>query len=1593
MPPPANDTFSAAIALVGASGSTGWSNVGTPFGTETGELAYLDPVHFEYPVSSKTLWYTITPAADGGIMVDTVGTPTNIAPLMAVYEGGPALGQLVPIQHATFHSGGNFQARLLWKGLAGVTYYIQLGVGWTGATTAVGVLNWRTAACPAHDDYANASVITGASGSTTGDTTGATPESTGFEEGTEFVSKTIPAAHNAPFSWAGGLGSVWHKWVATGDGILELELAGSAIATMMAVFHGDNLVGASDDVYHNNTLVQEPALVRCRVESGETYYIRVCGERSTANPWGTYALAWSLSAPTVTGDYYDDAITISGASGTTSGSLADCSTEEGEPFLHPPGTPTVQPDLGSNLIPLYGTWDAAYDWGGYSIWYEWTCPADGVYQFDTIGSTCFTILGVFPDAPTSLQLDPAAGRANSYGAGGGENYESLVTIRCTAGSVYKVVVMGDYNEDGDYILNWDAVTPPPNDDIANAIALTGTGSLTGVSNVGATYEDGEIKPADEFGSGRSLWYKVELGRFGFLSTLTGTAHFNGDWMDVTVWEGPDDATSPSQLTRVADDGNGFDGGTTISLGDIAGSGTLYIQVDSYEGVLGTFDLAWSVTRLADADRLDYNGPKLTGSFFFLGYIGTDDADRNLIVEVTYSTSGNWAWVGATFTPTEYATASFREPGVPNTSDDGSHWGTGSVFLDLIGGNHGIAEVELDVQPFSYAGDTSGSTFTRRFRIPLPEDEGIIEVAIGITGTLYLTEYHIYVEDPVDPPVNDQPLHAIAIGGPDGSSGTFVIPEEAWAGARLQAGEPVLYNSGDSSAFLPEDNFYPENPPIGHGRTVWYRWTPENDTDVLYLWQWQTSPANRGDYRVGTNVTVFDDVDGWSYILAQGDGTVFGWWETPTVDPAGHPGNKPPLFNAPLPPPELTNEFGQTEIQYVAIPARVDAAGTVGGVTLYIRLDPTFRLNGLPTFDWNMGWFVRTEPMEQYGPDDLGILNATTYAVSDPPWYFIPDHQDDMDEGTILTIVDPAGNAISGYVGLSFDMPHVFQESEIAALGDTGDAVTIAYEGFDIDDDGVVYASGAPHYENMPFGEQEQWDIYVWDSGLLNLPEGGRFMAALEQAAAENPGLDSPPFGFLAGVKLVGDEVWIEVGASSPPHSAERVMVRCSKAGRYLGITDCPSIFGLLPMWNLDGERRTFISGGELYDSEDNSLTALGLDPNNWIPYDGGLVRANSGTNLMVQASNPFSFETNVKGAAWEYPAANIAVVDTWFAQVRIAVSWTGGGDVGLILRYWDANNYIKCNRTGIYEIRNGVETLLDTHPPLYFGINDTMWCLCQPGSVWANDSNFFFGGGVTEVESVVGHQYPDQMATRWGIWADDFSKITSFTILHTSDTISLDVIGPQYNPWDGQFRIEGWDIASEVYAAEDQRVPYFDTWDQATNDFAIGIDGKTLYVARWWEAYPEHARDNLYAGVFENFFVPGSPRSADGELAGNWIQTSVYAFDLETLTYIGKVGQYDLFPSWGFYEFYYDIYPYVMMGGDIYSGLRERATLRSVDAQVLKPATPIDAAVSGATPSPRPKTIDTPIQQRATSFGRSASVGHNAWTDTGLVPPTGPAAT
>ncbi|XPM60832.2 MAG: hypothetical protein EDM05_028195 [Leptolyngbya sp. IPPAS B-1204] len=371
---PRNDKFANAILLEGTANQVTGTNVNA-FG-QSGEPAQDGVIN--------SVWWKWTAPRNGVFTVDTGDSDFNT--YVSVYSG-TSLNTLTWLPR-NGEGWGMQSDRWQAEVQAGTTYYIAVdGVDdWTGNI----ILKYNLTDPPANDKFMQAAELTGRNGRVVGSNVNALSE-----------------VGEPGQSWT--INSVWWRWTAPKNGVLNLDTMGSNFDTYLSLFSGSSLTSLSvlaqnDDIsgtnYHSR--IQVP------VRANTTYYIAVDG---AGHETGAITLNYQLFAPPAN-DHFANAKVLSGSSGQDTGSTIDASAEPGEP-------------IQDGVI--------------HSVWWTWTAPRNGLLSLDTLGSDFDTYLSVVSRHLNHLTLLAQNDDIATH------TVQSRVQVAVQAGMTYFIAVDG-YNE-------------------------------------------------------------------------------------------------------------------------------------------------------------------------------------------------------------------------------------------------------------------------------------------------------------------------------------------------------------------------------------------------------------------------------------------------------------------------------------------------------------------------------------------------------------------------------------------------------------------------------------------------------------------------------------------------------------------------------------------------------------------------------------------------------------------------------------------------------------------------------------------------------------------------------------------------------------------------------------------------------------------------------------------------------------------------------------------------------------------------------------------------------------------------------------------
>jgi hypothetical protein len=208
---------------------------------------------------------------DQTAVITTKGS--DIDTLLAVYTG-ESVSQLTLVASNDDIFSSTYvlvQSQVSFDAVAGTHYWIAVD-GCCGAIGTV-VLNLNP---PANDDFADACVITGASGTVNGSTLGASKE-------------PYEPAH----AYEIGGHSAWYRWMAPQSGPVEFSTSGSGFNTILAVYANDNLADlALVTANHDAPGKEAKSTVSFCAEAGTTYQVAIDG---AAGETGSFSLNWNMS--------------------------------------------------------------------------------------------------------------------------------------------------------------------------------------------------------------------------------------------------------------------------------------------------------------------------------------------------------------------------------------------------------------------------------------------------------------------------------------------------------------------------------------------------------------------------------------------------------------------------------------------------------------------------------------------------------------------------------------------------------------------------------------------------------------------------------------------------------------------------------------------------------------------------------------------------------------------------------------------------------------------------------------------------------------------------------------------------------------------------------------------------------------------------------------------------------------------------------------------------------------------------------------------------------------------------------------------------
>lgn len=390
---------------------------------------------------SASVWYRWTSLSGGFVDIRTEGADFDTTLAVFSFSAGlPGAGDLIAYND---DGGPNSTSRLVLPLRAGQAIAIRVA-GYLGGTGSFPLA--ITSVPTPYDQYANRLALP----NTARAQVDVNNEGASLQTGEHVYSVDMQ-------------GTLWFTWAAPSTGSFRVDtLEGSATDTMLTVYTqtpavpgAAQVIGSNDDAISS----QRGSEVVFSATTGTTYAFQVGGFRVERGP---FTLTVAPNVPRPINDYYAGRSSVSNVGTVTvTGNNTAATLERNE------------------SIPVTDT--------RATLWYSWTAPATGPYQFDTLtGPSMDTVLAVYATTPATPLLASRLGFNDDFLPGS----RSRVIVNVTAGQVYTVQVGSAGDQRGSFSLR---VGPAAPADIA--VEVTGG---AGVSNGQIVTRDGALMFATGF---------------------------------------------------------------------------------------------------------------------------------------------------------------------------------------------------------------------------------------------------------------------------------------------------------------------------------------------------------------------------------------------------------------------------------------------------------------------------------------------------------------------------------------------------------------------------------------------------------------------------------------------------------------------------------------------------------------------------------------------------------------------------------------------------------------------------------------------------------------------------------------------------------------------------------------------------------------------------------------------------------------------------------------------------------------------------------------------------------------------------------------
>jgi hypothetical protein len=417
----------------------------------------------------KTLWYTLTPAASGTVVIDTAGSSFHT--VLAVYTGS-AVNSLTPVA-CNAGVGTTNRARVSFAAAAGTTYRIQVG-GAAGESGSL-VLSAATGVPgPPNDNFAAPVAVSAVPTQFTAETDGASTEA---NEPTAFSCASRPTLIG---------NTVWYAFTPATTALVRINTFGSSFDTVLAVYTGDALGSLAPVVCNDDRDGTLQSAVTFNAQAGTTYRVQVGGFNGA---FGHLVVHFDHGAPPPPNDPFSAPTAVSALPAQFTAITDIAATEPGEPTTF--------------------ACDGAPVTVSRTVWYAFTPTASGWVAVDTFGSSFDTVVAVYT-GNALISLTPVACSNNSSG-----RIQSHAVFNAAAGVTYRIQIGGANGGFGNLVARFTtAPPPPPNDAFAAALLVTTLPTQVTAATDTASTEPGEPTLLNCTGAvfanqaiGTTVWYQ------------------------------------------------------------------------------------------------------------------------------------------------------------------------------------------------------------------------------------------------------------------------------------------------------------------------------------------------------------------------------------------------------------------------------------------------------------------------------------------------------------------------------------------------------------------------------------------------------------------------------------------------------------------------------------------------------------------------------------------------------------------------------------------------------------------------------------------------------------------------------------------------------------------------------------------------------------------------------------------------------------------------------------------------------------------------------------------------------------------------------